>query len=114
MKPITDLLWKRHENGIVYPIITAHSGCEGTPDNSLEHIRAAISSGAECFEIDINASPDGTLYLTHDQPDSYDGIPLFEECLKLAAEDGKICVNCDVKSEWLKAPVIALAKKYSM
>ena len=114
MKPITELLWKQHENGIVYPIITAHSGCEGTPDNSIAHIKTAIASGAECFEIDINAAPDGMLYLTHDKPSSYEGIPLFEECLKLAAADEKIMINCDVKTEWLKAPVIALAKKYGM
>ncbi len=114
MKPITELLVKRHADGLAYPIITAHSGCEGTPDNSIEHIRTAIASGVECFEIDINAAPDGTLYLTHDQPASYDGVPLFEDCLKLAAADGKILINCDMKNEFLKTPVIALAKKYGM
>ena len=27
-------------------VITAHSGCEGTPANSIEHIYTAIESGA--------------------------------------------------------------------
>ncbi len=35
MKPVTKSLSERN-----YPIITAHSGCEGTPDNSLEHIQS--------------------------------------------------------------------------
>ena len=50
-------------------VITAHSGCEGTPDNSREHILAAIASGAEMIEVDVRQAPDGTLILSHDVPE---------------------------------------------
>ena len=36
-------------------LITAHSGCEGTAPNSLDHILAAIDSGAEMIEVDIRS-----------------------------------------------------------
>ena len=50
-------------------IITAHSGCEKTPENSREHILAAIASGAEMIEVDVRQAEDGTLYLSHDVPE---------------------------------------------
>ena len=48
-----------------YTYITAHTGCEGTPWNSIEHIEAALSSGAETVEIDIQNDGE-LLYLSHD------------------------------------------------
>ena len=44
--------------------ITAHSGCEGKPDNSEDHIRAAAASGADVLEIDVRRVQ-GDLLLTH-------------------------------------------------
>lgn len=113
MKPITETLYARRGDAPFYPVITAHSGCEKTPDNSIEHIRTAIASGAEVFEIDINEF-DGTLYLTHDRRDDYTGIPTLAACFEMAAAHPSICINCDVKSFGLTAPVIELAKKYGM
>ena len=40
--------------------ITAHTGCEGTPDNSLDSIRAGVAAGADIVEIDLHFLPDGT------------------------------------------------------
>ena len=85
MKYITDLLYRQEK---AYPIITAHSGCEGTPDNSLEHIRTAIASGAECLEIDVHEH-NGTLYLTHDAQGNYEGCPTLAQCYELVAADSK-------------------------
>ncbi len=113
MKPITELLYARRNDVPFYPVITAHSGCEKTPDNSIEHIRTAIASGAEMFEIDINEF-DGTLYLTHDRRDDYSDVPTLAECFGMAAAHPGICINCDVKSFGLTTPVIELAKQYGM
>jgi len=113
MKPITEALYARRSDVPFYPVITAHSGCEKTPDNSIEHIRTAIASGAEMFEIDINEF-DGTLYLTHDRRDDYSDVPTLAACFELAATHPSICINCDVKSFGLTASVIELAKKYGM
>lgn len=111
MKPITERLFANNKNKF-YPVITAHSGCEGTPDNSIEHIKTAITSGAEMLEIDINRH-DGILYLTHNPKEDYSGCPTFEQCLALVAPT-EMCINCDVKTFGLTADVMALAAGYQM
>ena len=39
-------------------IITAHSGCDGTEDNSLEFVTYALRSEAGCLEVDLILSHD--------------------------------------------------------
>lgn len=46
-------------------MITAHSGSDGFPDNSLEFISAMLSEGVQAFEIDVQVGPE-SLYLSHD------------------------------------------------
>ncbi len=113
MKPITQQIYARRKDIPFYPVITAHSGCEKTPDNSIEHIKTALASGAEMFEIDINEC-DGTLYLTHDPRADYTNTPTLAKCFELASAHPSICINCDVKSFGLTESVIELAKKYGM
>ena len=95
-------------------IITAHSGCEKTPDNSREHILAAIASGAEMIEVDVRQAPDGTLYLSHDVPEDISVRPLLKELFELVAPQENLEMNLDVKTEGLIEPVMALAKKYDL
>ena len=47
--------------------ITAHSGCDGTPDNSMEFVRYALASEGNCLEADIRRNRDGELILSHDE-----------------------------------------------
>lgn len=106
---------KRHSpNAIIeagMTTITAHSGCEATPPNSIEHICAAIDSGAEFIEIDVRS--DGkSLYLSHDLPQDSSECVKFEKMLELIAPYPTLCVNCDVKTEGLLEDVVAAAKKY--
>lgn len=110
MKHITHTLYHQEK---AYPIITAHSGCEGTPDNSLEHIRTAISSGAECLEIDVHEH-NGTLYLTHDAKGNYEGCPTLAQCYELVAADDKILLQCDCKAFGLAESCMKLAEKYGI
>ena len=49
-----------------FPLITAHTGCMGTPDNSAESALAGIECGADIVEDDIRATRDGVLVLSHD------------------------------------------------
>ncbi|CAH1223087.1 hypothetical protein PAECIP111891_05450 [Paenibacillus allorhizoplanae] len=49
-----------------YPLLTAHTGCMGTPDNSLLSIETAFHSGADIVEEDILITADGVLVLSHD------------------------------------------------
>ncbi|MBR5288857.1 MAG: glycerophosphodiester phosphodiesterase [Clostridia bacterium] len=95
-------------------IITAHSGCENTPDNSLAHIRAALASGAEMIEVDLRMAPDGTLYLSHDVPEDIRERPLLSQLYELVAGNENVGVNLDVKTEGLIEPSMALAGAYGL
>lgn len=113
MKPITETLYTRRGNAPFCPVITAHSGCEKTPDNSIEHIQAALASGAEMFEIDVREY-NGVLYLTHNEVPDYADCPTLAKCFELASKHPSICINCDAKTFGLTASVIDLAKQYGM
>ena len=81
-------------------VITAHSGCEGTPPNSRAHILAAIASGAEMVEVDIRER-DGLLYLSHDEGEDPRECVSFDEFLDLISPVPALRVNCDVKTDGL-------------
>ena len=91
-------------------MITAHSGCEGTPDNSMEHILKAIALGADCIEIDVNMDAQGGLWLTHNPLEDYaDCVPL-EDALRVIVQS-KLAINCDLKAENLLYPTLEAAEK---
>ena len=94
-------------------VITAHSGCEGTPPNSLAHIQAAIDSGAEMVEIDIRANGEA-LYLSHDVVEDPAACVSFEEFLTMIAPVPDLRVNCDVKTDGLIIPVMEAARRYGV
>lgn len=80
------------------PYITAHSGCEGTPRDSMESIEQAVRLGADIVEMDIRRAPDGVLRISHN--------PLSEEEYKEKPElktvflrllDTGLSLNCDIK-----------------
>ncbi|MCF6334257.1 MAG: glycerophosphodiester phosphodiesterase [Spirochaetales bacterium] len=49
-----------------YTLITAHSGCENTPPNSMESIVVGMESGADFVEVDVRATKDDLPVLFHD------------------------------------------------
>ena len=52
----------------MHTMITAHSGCEGRPDNSLEYVQYALHCGADALEVDVHPKDDG-FYISHDPSD---------------------------------------------
>ncbi len=94
-------------------LITAHSGCEGTPDNSMASIEKGIALGADCVEIDVRADGNGRLWLTHDLPDDYAGLVPLEEAFDVIGKSG-IAVNCDLKEYGALLPVLALADDFGI
>ena len=48
------------------PIITAHSGCEGTGIDTMESIDKALFYGADAIEIDVRLDPFGDMRISHD------------------------------------------------
>ena len=93
-------------------IITAHSGCEGTPPNSREHAEAAFRCGCEMLEIDINREGD-LLYLSHDRASAAD-CPSFEDFLDWLEPHPQVRVNCDMKEEGLCGAVMEAAARRGM
>jgi len=49
------------------PLVTAHTGCENTPDNTVASIMRGITSGADIVEIDVRSTADGHPILMHDE-----------------------------------------------
>lgn len=89
--------------------VTAHTGCEGTRDNSLEAIEKGVAAGADIVEFDIHFNGDGEPVLAHDSAES-DSVKL-EDAFELVARYDGLRVNVDCKTtENLKA-VTALAEK---
>lgn len=93
-------------------IITAHSGCDGTQDNSLEFIKYALSAGADCFEVDVRKDQDGNLFLAHDGTEE-ERVELCEAFDMLKSFPEKK-MNCDLKIKDLEIPVYQLAREFKV
>ena len=90
-------------------LITAHTGADGRPDNSLEFVSYALECGADTLEVDVRRNPGGVLAIGHDEAGTE--APLLEEVLRMAAARPCIRVNCDLKEPGLEAPVCRLAEE---
>ncbi len=92
-------------------IITAHSGCDGTPPNSREFIDYAFSSSADAVEVDVRLYGE-KLILSHDEPKS-ETVP-FDEALSLLRDHPEKKLNCDLKTSGLDILVYESAKKFGV
>lgn len=93
-------------------MITAHSGCDGTKNNSLEFIRHALDTEADCLEVDVRKNHLGELVLSHDESEE-DCVKLQDALALLRERPGKM-INCDLKHEGLELPVYRLAAQLQM
>ncbi|MEY8351925.1 glycerophosphodiester phosphodiesterase [Lachnospiraceae bacterium 54-53] len=91
-------------------IITAHSGCDGTQDNSLEFIEYALSAGADCLEVDVRRNQAGDLFLAHDETGE-ERVKLCE-AFALVKSFPEKKINCDLKMKDLEIPVYRLAREF--
>lgn len=92
--------------------VTAHTGCEGTEDNTLESMRAGAFAGADIIEIDLQFLPDGTPVLCHNEPNGKD-YPTLDSAFALLKEL-EVRMNVDVKSVANIAVVKPLAEKHGV
>ncbi len=91
--------------------VTAHTGCEGTADNSPESIRKGADAGADIVEIDLHFLPDGTPVLKHDKPTASEKLPTLDSAFELlSALD--VRMNVDVKSTANLPAVVSLSDKH--
>ncbi len=99
-----------------YPMVTGHTGNDGTPNNSIESIHKSIALGADAFEVDIRKAGDSVLVLSHDahSPSGYDTCPRLEDAFEIVAQHPGIRINCDLKDDELPLEVIALANSFGI
>lgn len=92
--------------------ITAHSGCENTPRDSLETIDQALLYGADIIEMDVRRAPDGVLRISHDRLTAaeYEKKPTLEEVFRRIA-DTRLRINCDLKEQSALYEVLALGER---
>ncbi len=93
-------------------LYTAHTGCCGTDDNSLESITVGVENGAGIVEFDLNFDKEETPILCHDGP--VGGEVTLEEAFKEVAKHKGLRVNVDAKSTKNLAEVQRLASKYNI
>lgn len=82
-------------------LLTAHSGCDHTPDNSLEYIRYALNMKIDSLEVDVRRNQRGDLILAHDADAG--GTVFLQDVFSVMANKPHIKINCDLKEpdlEW--------------
>jgi glycerophosphoryl diester phosphodiesterase len=89
-------------------LLTAHSGCDGTNENSMEFVSYALGLDVGAIEVDVRKSSEGALVLAHD--DRPANATLRDVFLKLKEHPEKK-LNCDLKQDNLELDVWALAKQ---
>jgi len=90
-------------------MITAHSGCDRTEDNSLAFVQYALSLPVDAFEVDVRKNSRGNLILSHDETEE-SALPL-SDVFTLLKEHPEKKINCDLKQEHIEAEVVALAQR---
>nr|WP_325258794.1 glycerophosphodiester phosphodiesterase [uncultured Oscillibacter sp.] len=89
--------------------ITAHTGADGRPDNSLEFVSYALACGADALEVDVRRQAGGRLAIGHDE--AGENAPLLAEVFRIVAGQPRIKINCDLKEPGLEEPVCLLAEE---
>lgn len=92
--------------------LTAHTGCEGTKDNSLDAITLGFGCGADIVEIDLNFNKEGVAVLSHNEPKGAE--PTLDEAFALVAGYKGLRVNVDVKNTLDLKQVTELAEKHGI
>ena len=75
--------------------VTAHTGCVGTQENSLDAIEKGVEYGAQIVEFDVRYY-NGIPVLSHDEPKG--GEVTLEEAFLKVKEYDNLKVNVDIKS----------------
>ncbi len=94
---------------------TAHSGCEGTPDNSMEFLQKAVALGVPVLEVDVTVRNDGTPVLLHAETAANDEGLLLEDAVRYLSEaSGSVRVNLDLKTVSGLEEIVRILQAYNM
>ena len=92
---------------------TAHTGCCGTVDNSLEAIKVGVEHGANIVEFDLYFNNENVAVLSHDKPKGNE--ITLDEAFKLISTYENVKVNVDIKKcDDNLHVVFDLAEKYNI
>lgn len=92
--------------------VTAHSGCENTPENSTESVKKAYITGADIVEVDVRYDRNGIPVLSHDEPKGNE--TTLEEAFAEIAKYNDLKVNLDIKDTSHLEKIPPLAEKFSL
>jgi len=97
---------------VFIPYITAHSGCEGTPQDQMDTVDLALALGADIVEMDVRQAQDHVLRISHDAlpPEGYAQKPTLEEVF-LRIRDTQLKINCDIKEPGALEGILLLAEQ---
>lgn len=93
-------------------MITAHSGCDHTEDNSLAFLTYALTLPVDAFEIDVRKNSCGELILSHDE--TQEEAVRLSKAFQLLKKHPAKKINCDLKQKHLEADVFSLAQQYGV
>ncbi|MCI8443217.1 MAG: glycerophosphodiester phosphodiesterase [Provencibacterium sp.] len=95
------------------PLITAHSGCEHTPRDSMDSIDCAIALGADAIEMDIRRAEHGLLYISHDrqQGSAVNEKETLESVFR-RIQHTALRFNCDIKEPSALYGTLEMAKRF--
>lgn len=91
---------------------TAHTGCVGTDDNSLEAIETGVKHGVDIVEFDLYFTEDDKPVLSHNKPKGNEFT--LEQAFEKVSQYPSLKANVDLKSYGNLEKVITCAEKYSI
>ena len=82
------------------PMITAHSGCDDTPIDSLDSIEKALQFGADAIEVDVRVDQTGLLRISHNavSQKEYSAKASLRDVFERVRETS-LAVNFDIKEQ---------------
>jgi len=119
------------------PLITAHTGSNGTPENTIESLIAGARFGADIQEVDVRSLKDGTPILWHDPVFLFKGggsaliesltidelngfackglidVTLLDKSLSTAKEHD-LMMNLDIKTDGCIQSTVSLLKRQKL
>ena len=95
--------------------ITAHSGCEHLPQDSLETVDCALELKANVVEMDIRRTREGRMYVSHNActgRDAEQKVSLDQVFEKISGTNLRI--NCDIKETFAVCGTLDLASRWNI
>lgn len=94
--------------------ITAHTGCMGVEDNSIEAMEAGVRAGAGIIEFDLHFTGDGEPVLSHSEPEAEQAYVPLSDAFLFLSEHKNIKANVDVKSVEYLEKIVPLAERFGV